>query len=102
MNIHFTQTERKSHLVSQLLEAVVTFILLTMALTVSRGVEIHFPAPSISVQTVQPANSTMPVAVPAPLPPAAATQAIATPEPTENAMSIGIPQAIPAPAPFVP
>lgn len=102
MNIHFPQTERKSHLVSQLLVAVVAFTLLMVALRVSRGVEIHFSVPSISIQAVQPANSAVPVAVPAPLPPAAQPQAIVTPEAAGNATSIFVPQAIPAPAPFVP
>lgn len=102
MNIHFPQTERKSHLVSQLLVAVVAFTLLMVALHLSRGVEIHFSVPSISIQAVQPANSDLPVAVPAPLPPAEATTANSTPEPDGNATSILVPQAIPAPAPSVP
>lgn len=102
MNIHFPQTERKSHLVSQLLVAVVAFTLLMVALRVSRGVEIHFSIPSISIQAVQPVNSDLPIAVPAPLPPAEQPQAIVTPEAAGNATSILVPQAIPAPAPSVP
>ena len=102
MNIHFPQTERKSHLVSQLLVAVIAFILLIVALRVSHGVEIKFSVPSISIQAVQPANSDVPVAIPVPLPPAEQPQAIVTPEAAGNATSILVPQAIPAPAPSVP
>lgn len=102
MNIHFPQTEKKSHLVSQLLVAVVAFTLLMMALRLNRGGEIHFSVPSISIQAVQPANSDVPVAIPVPLPPAEQPPAIVTPEAAGNAMSIFVPQAIPAPAPFVP
>lgn len=102
MNIHFPQTARKSHLVSQLLVAVVAFTLLILALHVSRGVEIHFSVPSISIQAVQPANNEVPVAIPAPLAPANATLAVSTPAPAGSIQTTLAPQPIPVPASSVP
>ncbi|HAX69378.1 MAG TPA: hypothetical protein PK152_01685 [Anaerolineales bacterium] len=102
MNIHFQPVEKKSLLSSYLLVAFATFTVLMLVLSMSRQVEIHFSVPAISIQAVQPVNSDLPVAVPAPMPPAEATTAISTPEPDWNAMSMVIPQAIPAPAPSVP
>ena len=102
MNIHFPQVQRKSQVNSYLLAAFATFTMLMLVLSLSRQVEIHLSVPSVSIQAVQPANSDVPVAIPAPLPPVEQTQAIVTPEPTGNATSILVPQAIPAPAPSVP
>ena len=102
MNIHFQPVEKKSQLSSYLLAAFATFTVLLLVLNMSRQVEVHFSVPSISIQAVQPVNRDLPVAVPAPLPPAEATTANSTPEPDGNAMSMVIPQAIPAPAPSVP
>lgn len=102
MNIHFQPVEKKSLLSSYLLVAFATFTVLMLALSMSRQVEVYFSVPAISIQAVQPVNSDLPVAIPAPLPPAETTTANSTPEPDGNAMSIAIPQAIPAPAPSVP
>lgn len=101
MNIHFSQVEKKSQLSSYLLVAFATFTVLMLVLSMSRQVEIHFSVPAILIQAVQPVNSDLPVAVPAPMPPAEATQVIVTPAPTGNA-NTSLAQAIPAPMPSVP
>lgn len=102
MNIHYPQVERKSQLSSHMLTAFAICMAMMLVLSLVRHVEIHWPVPSISVQTVQPGNSDLPVAIPAPPPPAEQAQIIVTPEPGGNAASILAPQAIPAPAPSVP
>ena len=102
MNIHFTQVERKSQLPSYLLAAFGIFTALMLTLSLSRQAEIHWPAPSSSGQAVQTVDSSLPVAIPAPLPPAGQAQAAATPEPVGNSSSILVPQVIPAPYPSVP
>ncbi len=102
MNIHFQPIEKKSQLFSYLLVVFGTFTVLMLVLSMSRQVDIHFSVPAISIQAVQPVNSDLPVAVPAPLPPAEATQVIATPAPIGNAATSLAPQPIPAPAPSVP
>ena len=102
MNIHFSQTERKSHIISQLLMAVAAFIFVMTALTIILGVDIHFSVPTISIEAAQPTDSTLPVAIPAPLPPTADAQSISTPAPVENVPAVVAPQPIPAPAPSVP
>lgn len=102
MNIHYPQVERKSQLSSYLLAAFAILMGLMFVLNLGRHFEIHWSVPSISIQTAQTGNSDMPVAIPAPLPPAEQAQSIVTPEPDGNATSILAPQAIPAPAPSVP
>jgi len=102
MNIHFEPVEKKSPLFSYVLVALATFTVLMLVLNMSRQVEIHFSVPALSIQAVQPVNSDLPIAVPAPVPPAEAPQAISTPEPTTNTVTSLAPQAIPVPVPSVP
>ena len=102
MNIHFQPVEKKSQLYSYMLVAFATFTVLMLVLSMSRQVEIHLSVPVISIQAVQPVNNDLPVAVPAPLPPAKANPAFSTPEPTGNAVTSLAPQAIPVPVPSVP
>lgn len=102
MNVHFLQVERKSQLSSYLLAAFAIFTVLMFALSLSRYVELHWSVPSLSVQTAQVANSDLPVAIPAPLPPAEQTLTIVTAEPAGSAPSILMPQVIPVPVPSVP
>lgn len=102
MNIHFPQVERRSQLSSHLLAAFAILMGLMFVLSLGRHIEIHWPVPSVSIQTAQTGNSDIPVAIPAPTPPAEQAQSIVTPEPGGSATSILAPQAIPAPAPSVP
>ena len=102
MNIHYSQVERRSPLSSYLLAACAVFTVLMLALSLSRDAGLHWSVPSISVQAAQTEDSGLPVAIPAPLPPAGQAQAVTTPEPAGSAPSVLIPQAIPAPLPSVP
>ncbi len=102
MNIHFMQVERKSQLPSYLLAAFGIFTALMLALSLGRHAEIHWTAPATSSQAIQIVDQHLPVAVPAPLPPARQAQAVLTPEPVGAAPVILVPQVIPAPAPFMP
>lgn len=102
MNIHFQPVEKKSQLASYLLVAFATFTALMLVLSMSRQVEVRFSVPSISIQAIQPVNSDLPIAIPAPLPPAEATNASSTPEPVGNASLHPVPQVIRAPMPSVP
>ena len=102
MNIHFPQVERRSQLSSYLLAAFAIFTALMFALSLSRHAELHWSVPSVTAQVVQTENSGLPVAIPAPLPPTASTQAISTPGLAGNVPSILVPQAIPAPPPSMP
>lgn len=102
MNIHYPQVERRSQLSSCLLAAFAILMGLMFVLSLGRHVELHWPIPSASIQTTLIENSDMPAAIPAPKPPAEQAQSITTPEPDGNVPSILSPQAIPAPAPFVP
>ena len=102
MNIHFPQVERKSQSFTHLLVVFAVFTILMMTLSLSRHVEFHWSIPSVSIQTAPIENRDALVTIPAPLPPAEATQAISTPEPDGHAISISIPQAIPAPVLSVP
>ena len=102
MNIHFPQGERRSQLSSHILTTFAILMALMFVLSLVRHIDPHWSIPSVSIQTTQIENSDMPVAIPAPLPPAEQTQAVVTPEPAGNAPSILAPQAIPAPVPSVP
>jgi hypothetical protein len=100
MNIYYPQVERRSQLSSYLLAACAVFTVLMLALSLSRNAGMHWSVHSLSVQAVETEDSGLPVAIPAPLPPAG--QAVTTPEPAGSAPSVLIPQAIPAPLPSVP
>lgn len=102
MNIQFPQVDRRSQLSSRILTAFAICMAVMLMLSLVRHVEIRWSIPYVSVQTTQIEHNDIPLAISAPLPPAEATQAISTPEPDGNAMSILMPQAIPAPAPSVP
>ena len=102
MNIHFSQVERKSQVFSYLLAAFAVFTVSMLALSLSRHTVIHWPAPSTSSQAIQTVDNHLPIAVPAPLPPAEQAQPVPTPEPAGTAPAILVPQAIHAPAPSVP
>jgi hypothetical protein len=102
MNVHFVQVERKSQLFSYLLAAFAIFTVLMFALSLSRHAELHWSVSAVTVQAAQAENSDLPVAIPAPLPPAEVTQPIVTPEPAGTTPSSLVPQVIPAPVPSVP
>lgn len=102
MNIQFPLIDRRSHLSSHILTAFAICMALMLVLILVRHVEIRWSIPYVSVQTALIEHDDMLIAIPGPLPPAEATQAISTPKPDGNAKAILIPQAIPAPAPFVP
>ena len=102
MNIPYPQVERRSPLSSYLLAACAVFTVLMLALSLSRHAGLHWPVPSLSVQAAQTEDSGVPVAIPAPLPPAGQTHAVMTLEPAGSAPSVPMPQVIPAPLPSVP
>jgi len=102
MNIHFPQVERRSQLSSHLLAAFAILVTLMFVLSLVRQLEFRWSVLSASIQTAQIEHSDIPVAIPAPLPPAEQIQAIVTLEPDGNTKSIFVPRAIPAPAPSVP
>lgn len=102
MNIQFPLVDRRSQLSSHILTAFAICMAVMLVLSLARHIEIRWSIPYVSVQTAQTQHNDMPIAVPAPLPPAEATNAISTPEPDGNTMSTAIPQVIPAPAPSVP
>lgn len=101
MNIHFSQVERKTPFASYLLAAFAVFTMVMLVLSISRHAELHWSVPSTSGQVIQIIDNNLPLAVPAPLPPAEQAQAVLTPEPAGAAPGVLVPQAIPAPAPSV-
>lgn len=102
MNIHFQQVEKKSQWSSYLLAAFAVFTVVMFSLSISRHEKLHLWMPSESVQVIHSENTSLPVAIPAPLPPAEQTQSGATPEPLGNSQTALVPQAIAAPMPSVP
>lgn len=102
MNILYPQVERKSQLSLYILTVFAFCMAVMLALSLFRHVEIHWSVPSVSVQTAQIEHGDMPVAIPAPPPPAEQIQAIVTPEPVGNASLHPAPQIIRAPMPSVP
>jgi hypothetical protein len=102
MNILYPQVERKSQLSSYILAAFAICMAVMLALSLVRQVEMHWSVPSVSVQTAQIEHGDMPAAIPAPPPPAEATNVISTPEPDGNASLHPVPQVIRAPMPSVP
>ncbi|MEO5886152.1 MAG: hypothetical protein ABIQ77_00675 [Anaerolineales bacterium] len=102
MNIHFQQVEKKSQVFSYMLAGLAVFTVLMLILGFSRHIELQLSIPSVSMQAVHSENTNMPVAIPAPLPPAEQAQTIVTPEPFGNSQAVLVPQAIAAPMPSVP
>ena len=102
MNIHFQQVEKKSQVFSYILAAFAVFTVLMLTLSFSRHTDLHLSIPSTSIQVVHSENTHLPVAIPAPLPPAEQAQTNATPEPFGNSQAVLVPQAIAAPMPSVP
>lgn len=102
MNIHYSQVEKKSQAASYLLAALAIATALMMTLSLNRHAEIHWSAAATSGQVDQTVDSHLPVAIPAPLPPAEQVQVIGAPELVADTQPISVPQVIPAPAPSVP
>ena len=102
MNIHFQQVEKKSQLFSYILAAFAVFTVVMLTLSISRHADLHLSIPSVSLQAVHSENTNLPVAIPAPLPPAEQAQTNATPEPFGNSQAVLVPLAIAAPIPSVP
>lgn len=99
MHIHFQQAEKKSQVFSYMLIAVVVFTISMLILNASRTVDLHLSIPSLSSeQPVYGEISNMPVAIPAPLPPAEQVQVTAIPSSTPSPL----PQAVPVHVPDLP
>jgi hypothetical protein len=101
MNIHFSQVERRSQLFSYLLAAFALYTVMMLILSLNnyfehRGTMLS----SNSSQVAHTESSSVPVVIPAPLPPTDQIQIIVTPLPSIG--SNPIPQAVPVPAPSVP
>lgn len=101
MNIHFSQVERKTPFASYLLAAFAVFTMVMLVLSFSRHAELHWSVPSTSGQLIHTVDDNLPLAVPAPLPPAEQALTSLTPEPAGAAPAMSVPQAVPAPAPSV-
>jgi hypothetical protein len=102
MNIHFQQVENKSQVFSYMRSAFAVFTVVMLTLSFSRQIELRLSVPSASMQADDLANTNVPVAVPAPLPPVEQAQLMVTPEPLGNSHTILAPQAIAAPMPSMP
>lgn len=104
MNIHFPQVERKSQLFSHLLIVFATFMVLVLALSLSRHTAIRFSAISLYMPAAYTENSDLPVAVPAPVSRATVQVIVtATPQPAgDNMAVVSAHLPIRAPMPSVP
>jgi hypothetical protein len=102
MNIHFQQIEKKSQLFSHILAAFAVFTVVVLTLSFVRQAELRLFIPTVSIQAVHSENTLVPVAIPAPLPPAEQAQTIVTPEPFVNSQAVLVPQPVAAPMPSVP
>ena len=102
MNIHFQQLEKKSQMFSYIPVVFAVFMVLMLTLSLSRHFELHLSIPSVSLQAGHSENTNMPVAIPAPLPPAEQVQNIATSGMVGDSQAALVPQAIAAPIPSVP
>src|SRR5690349_7463199 len=101
MNIHFQQVEKKSQVFLYMLVVVVVFTVSMLISNTRRTVNLHLPiAHTSSMQPAYGEISNMPVAVPAPVPPANAAP-MATP-PMPSSTPSPLPQAVPAPVPSLP
>jgi hypothetical protein len=100
MNIHFSQIERRSQLFSYLLVAFAICTLMMLILSFSRYFENRWTMPSASAQMVYSESASVPVAIPAPHPPAEQIQISITfmPSGGENP----VPQVVAIPVPSVP
>ena len=102
MNIHFQQVEKKSQMFPFILAVFAVFTIVMLALSFSRHAELHLSSPSMSLQVAHSESTSLPVAIPAPLPPAEQDQTTASPEPFGTSQAVLLPQAIAAPMPSVP
>jgi hypothetical protein len=100
MNIHFQQDEKRSQVFFYMLVALAVFTVSLLILNIGWHSEFRLSVPSSSPQEALMENSSLPVAVPAPLPPAEQLQGTVTPAP--SATPGPLPQAIAAPVPDLP
>lgn len=100
MNIYFLQVEKRSQLFSYLLAAFAICTLLMLILSFSHFFEDRRSMPSNSLQAVPAESSSMPVIIPAPLPPQDQIQISSVPLSSDSADFV--PQVVPISAPSVP
>jgi hypothetical protein len=94
MNIHFQPVGKRSQIFSYILVASAVFMISMLTLSFSRHAELHLFIPSISMQAIHSDNTNVPVAIPAPLPPAEHAHAMVTPEPFANSQAALMTQAV--------
>ena len=99
MNTYFLQVEKRSQLSSYLLAAFAICTLIMLILSFNQSLENRWSMPSASSQVVH-SESSVPVAIPAPLPPAEQIQMSNTSLPSGGANPV--PQVVPIPVPSVP
>lgn len=100
MNIHFQQAEKKSQVLFYILVGVAALTVLMLIWNAGRTIELQVSIPSLSGQVVYIENNSMPVAVPAPLPPAEQAQMTTMPAPSSTPSPL--PRAVPVPVPDLP
>ena len=100
MNIYFQQVEKRSQLSSYLLAAFAICTLLLLVLSFSRFFEQRWSGSSTSAQVVHAESNNVPVAIPAPLPPAEQIQISTTLLSSGSANPV--PQVVAIPVPSVP
>ena len=100
MNIHFSQVENRSQLFSYLLAAFAICTLLMLILSFSHYFEQRWSGSSTSAQVVHAESNNVPVAIPAPLPPAEQIQMSNISLPSGGANPV--PQVVAIPVPSVP
>jgi hypothetical protein len=100
MNIHFQQAETKPKGFSHILVALAVFTGLVLILNINRHTELHLSIPSSIGQGFYTESSSMPVVIPAPLPPQEQVQVTAAPALLTTPAPL--PQAVLAPTPDVP
>jgi hypothetical protein len=100
MNTYFMQVEKRSQWSSYLLAAFALITMLMLILSFSRFFEQRGSLPFTSSGVVLTESSSVPVAIPAPLPPTEQVQIATATLPTVNANSV--PQAVANPVPSVP
>lgn len=100
MNTYFPQGEKRSQLSSYLLAAFAICTLMMLILSFSRFSENRWSMPSIASEVVTTESASMPVAIPAPVPPPDQLQMSVTPLPAGSVNPV--PQVVPVPLPSVP
>lgn len=99
MNIYFPQVEKRAHLFSYLLAVFAICTALMLMLSFTNYFAHRWSMSSVSSEVVSTESAGMPVAIPAPLPPAEQIQVSMT---TSPANTNPVPQAVPVPMPSVP